>query len=301
MAILSKGTDFATGDQVTATKLDNLVDNATFASGAVDNSTTQINGSGQLIVKDSGISTDKLATSTNETTGVTFNKLQQVAANTVLVRDANSTGAVSAKAVTDTQILIGDGTGFTAAALSGDATMTNAGVVSVGSVASGATGSTASTSDDSTKLATTAYVQANKPSSIAVYTVADGSLGPNSGTDVSMGNIPLTESSDPDNIGSVSGGEITLGAGTYSISYFGFYTFGGSTATRCQVRNKIGSSIIHQVELGSGSNSLTEPLSGTTYQTSSSNITASIQVQLLSGTNTTLGYENARIEVIKLG
>ena len=301
MAILSKGTDFATGDQVTATKLDNLVDNATFASGAVDNSTTQINGSGQLIVKDSGISTDKLATSTNETTGVTFNKLQQVAANTVLVRDANSTGAVSAKAVTDTQILIGDGTGFTAAALSGDATMTNAGVVSVGSVASGATGSTASTSDDSTKLATTAYVQANKPSSIAVYTVADGSLGPNSGTDVSMGNIPLTESSDPDNIGSVSGGEITLGAGTYSISYFGFYTFGGSTATRCQVRNKIGSSIIHQVELGSGSNSLTEPLSGTTYQTSGSNITASIQVQLLSGTNTTLGYENARIEVIKLG
>lgn len=301
MAILSKGKDFDTGEQVTATKLDNLVDNATFASGAVDNLTTQINGSGQLIVKDSGISTDKLATSTNETTGVTFNKLQQVAANTVLVRDANSTGAVSAKAVTDTQILIGDGTGFTAAALSGDATMTNAGVVSVGSVASGATGSTASTSDDSTKLATTAYVQANKPSSIAVYTVADGSLGPNSGTDVSMGNIPLTESSDPDNIGSVSGGEITLGAGTYSISYFGFYTFGGSTATRCQVRNKIGSSIIHQVELGSGSNSLTEPLSGTTYQTSGSNITASIQVQLLSGTNTTLGYENARIEVIKLG
>ena len=301
MAILSKGKDFTTGEQVTADKLDNLVDNAIFASGAVDNLTTQINGSGQLIVKDSGISTDKLATSTNETTGVTFNKLQQVAANTVLVRDANSTGAVSAKAVTDTQILIGDGTGFTAAALSGDATMTNAGVVSVGSVASGATGSTASTSDDSTKLATTAYVQANKPSSIAVYTVADGSLGPNSGTDVSMGNIPLTESSDPDNIGSVSGGEITLGAGTYSISYFGFYTFGGSTATRCQVRNKIGSSIIHQVELGSGSNSLTEPLSGTTYQTSGSNITASIQVQLLSGTNTTLGYENARIEVIKLG
>ena len=34
-------------------------------------------------------------------------------------------------AVTNTQILIGDGTGFTAAALSGDATMTNGGVVSV--------------------------------------------------------------------------------------------------------------------------------------------------------------------------
>ena len=56
-----------------------------------------------------------------------------MAANTVKVRDANSTGAPSDKAVTDTQLLIGDGTGFTAAALSGDATMTNAGVVSIAS------------------------------------------------------------------------------------------------------------------------------------------------------------------------
>jgi hypothetical protein len=53
------------------------------------------------------------------------------AANTVMVRDANSSGGISAKAVTNTQVLIGDGTGFTAAALSGDATMTNAGVVSI--------------------------------------------------------------------------------------------------------------------------------------------------------------------------
>jgi len=60
MAILNKGTDFTTGDQVTAVKLDNLVDNATFASGAVDNTTTQIDGSGQIIVKDAGISTAKI-------------------------------------------------------------------------------------------------------------------------------------------------------------------------------------------------------------------------------------------------
>ena len=60
MAILSKGTDFTTGDQVTATKLDELVDNATFASGAVDDSTTQIDGSGRIIVKDSGITSAKL-------------------------------------------------------------------------------------------------------------------------------------------------------------------------------------------------------------------------------------------------
>ena len=62
---------------------------------------------------------------------VTNAKLANMAANTVKVRDANSSGDASDKAVADTQLLIGDGTGFTAAALSGEATMTNAGVVSV--------------------------------------------------------------------------------------------------------------------------------------------------------------------------
>ena len=62
---------------------------------------------------------------------VTLAKMADAAANTVLVRDANSSGVVSAKAVADTQVLIGDGTGFTAAALSGDVTMTNAGVTNI--------------------------------------------------------------------------------------------------------------------------------------------------------------------------
>ena len=64
---------------------------------------------------------------------VTNVKLADMAANTVKVRDASSSGVPSDKAVADTEILIGDGTGFTAAALSGDATMTNAGVVTVSS------------------------------------------------------------------------------------------------------------------------------------------------------------------------
>jgi len=52
-------------------------------------------------------------------------------ANTVKVRDADSSGAPSNKTVADTQILIGDGTGFTAAALSGDVTMANTGAVTI--------------------------------------------------------------------------------------------------------------------------------------------------------------------------
>jgi len=85
-------------------------------SASIDDTTIEVNGSNQLQVKDAGI---------------TFAKMQNVAANSLLVRDANSSGAVTEKALTSTQILIGDGTGFTAAALSEDVTMTNAGVVTI--------------------------------------------------------------------------------------------------------------------------------------------------------------------------
>ena len=62
-----------------------------------------------------------------------------MAANTVKVRDAATSGAPSDKAVTNTQILIGDGTGFTAAALSGDVTMANTGAVSLAATQSNIT------------------------------------------------------------------------------------------------------------------------------------------------------------------
>lgn len=58
-------------------------------------------------------------------------KLANMAANTVKVRDANSSGVPSDKALATTEILIGDGTGFTAAALSGDVTMANTGAVTI--------------------------------------------------------------------------------------------------------------------------------------------------------------------------
>jgi len=79
-------------------------------------------------IADLNVTTGKLAAS-----AVTLAKIQDVAANSVLVRDANSSGILTEKALATTQILIGDGTGFTAAALSGDVTMTNAGVVTLAS------------------------------------------------------------------------------------------------------------------------------------------------------------------------
>jgi len=73
MAILSKGTDFSTGDQVTAANLDALVDSATFAAGAVDDSTTALDSSTpkKIIVKNAGISSTQLATDAVTTVKIT--------------------------------------------------------------------------------------------------------------------------------------------------------------------------------------------------------------------------------------
>jgi hypothetical protein len=61
MPILATGNTFATGDNVTATMLNDAVNNATFDTGAVDNATTQVSG-GALIVKDGGITPAKMST-----------------------------------------------------------------------------------------------------------------------------------------------------------------------------------------------------------------------------------------------
>ena len=73
MAILSKGTTYSDGDQVTSTNLNALVDSATFASDAVDDSTTQLS-SGSIIVKDLGISTGKIAASAVTTAKIAASK-----------------------------------------------------------------------------------------------------------------------------------------------------------------------------------------------------------------------------------
>jgi hypothetical protein len=70
--------------------------------------------------------------SSNITNGtVSLDDVVNINANSILGRNANSSGALSQIALATTQILIGDGTGFTAAALSGDATMTNGGAVTI--------------------------------------------------------------------------------------------------------------------------------------------------------------------------
>jgi hypothetical protein len=105
MAVLSKGTTFATGDQVTASNLNAHVDSATFASGSVDNVSTQLS-SGAIIVKDGGISTAKIADS-NVTTAkiadsnVTKAKIENLADYKVLGNVSGGAAAPAEVAVLD--------------------------------------------------------------------------------------------------------------------------------------------------------------------------------------------------------
>ena len=128
--------------QLTAEDLDITTDSGTIDID-LDSDTLTVAG---------GAALDTSATGTTVTVnvtdaGVTNAKLANMAANTVKVRNANSSGVPSDVALATTQILIGDGTGFTAAALSSDATMTNAGVVTVAKIQGQAVSATAATND----------------------------------------------------------------------------------------------------------------------------------------------------------
>lgn len=80
MSIINKGTAFSNGEQLTADKLNDLVDLATFDQSATDSASTTVNTSGQIVVADSGISTAKIAADAVTTAkildaNVTFGKL----------------------------------------------------------------------------------------------------------------------------------------------------------------------------------------------------------------------------------
>jgi len=119
----------ATGTTLTVAAEDATSSNKGVASFSTDNFAVS---SGAVTVKDGGIANAELA---------------DMAANTVKVRNAGSSGAPSDLAVTDTQIVIGDGTGFTAAAISGDATMANSGALTVTKLQGTAVTSSAPTND----------------------------------------------------------------------------------------------------------------------------------------------------------
>ena len=98
MAIITTGNNFGATDAVTNTKLNNIANAATFVAGAVDGTSLELISSGdddgKLGIKDAGVTTAKLATSSSKTTGVTFAKMQHISTAKVLGRASASEGDV---------------------------------------------------------------------------------------------------------------------------------------------------------------------------------------------------------------
>lgn len=114
MAILVTGNTFADGEQVTSTKLNDIANAATFASGAVDGTTTTLTGGGAIQVGTiqtgniaaSSVTTAKIADATDTATGVTDSKLRWSAARSVIGRSAATSGApADITASADDQVL----------------------------------------------------------------------------------------------------------------------------------------------------------------------------------------------------
>ena len=120
MAIIIKGKTFTSTEQVTSTKLHQLVDDATFDAAAADGSTLEVSA-GALRVKDAGITGDKLSATVAIPTGATavtqaadtdttavatcaFAKAEadagETAAKAFAIQRANHTGTQSAATIT---------------------------------------------------------------------------------------------------------------------------------------------------------------------------------------------------------
>jgi len=99
MAILAINVPFANGNQVTATTLNNAVNNATFASGAVDTVSTVLS-SGAISVKDGGIGEAKLESGSNGQlfigNGTGFTKATLTAGAGVAITNASAAITISA-------------------------------------------------------------------------------------------------------------------------------------------------------------------------------------------------------------
>jgi len=113
MSVITKGRIFTNGEQLTAEKLNDLVDDATFnSSTAVDNSTTRVNAGGAITVKPLGVTSAELGSS-----AVTTAKIATSAVTTAKLADSSSasTGVTLAKMQYLTNLkVIGNTSGGTA-------------------------------------------------------------------------------------------------------------------------------------------------------------------------------------------
>ena len=113
MAIINKGTAFSNGEQLSASKLNSLVDAATFGTDSVDNASTIVNANGAIAVRDSGVTAAKLATGAVTTAkildaNVTKAKIENVADYKVLGNVSGAAAAPQEVAILDEDDMVSD-------------------------------------------------------------------------------------------------------------------------------------------------------------------------------------------------
>ena len=126
------GADAVTGAAIA----DNAIDSEHYTDGSIDLAHMSVNSIDSDQYVDGSIDLAHMSVNSVDSDqyvdgSIDYAHIQDVAANSILGRDANSSGVLTAIALATTQILIGDGTGFTVAALSGDVTMANTGAVTI--------------------------------------------------------------------------------------------------------------------------------------------------------------------------
>jgi len=107
MPVLSTGKTFSATEQITSTNLHNIantadfpdtsgnpVDSASSTGTCVNGGGIEVTSGGQLQIKDSEVTTAKIADSSSKTTGVTFAKMQHISTAKVLGRASASEGDV---------------------------------------------------------------------------------------------------------------------------------------------------------------------------------------------------------------
>jgi hypothetical protein len=244
MAVLSTGNTYANNDQVTAATLNDAVNAATFASGAVDGTTTQLSG-GAVIVRDGGITAAKIASGAvtagkyaagsivnadvNAAAAIADTKLAtistagKVSNSATTATNANSASAIVARdasgnfsAGTITATLTGNVTGNVTGNLTGTASAVANGAVTAAKLESGTNGQlfigNGSGFQKSTLTAGSNIIITNSSGGIEIA-AAGGGGGSVTSVNVSGGTTGLTTSGGP-----ITGsGTITL-AGTLAIA-----------------------------------------------------------------------------------
>lgn len=107
MPVIQVQDEFQSGDNVTASSLNDLVNDASFVSGAVDNSTLQVASAGHLKVKDNGILSNHLKSDAinDSVRAVTTNHIRNDAVTNDKIADlAVDTDQIAADAVTYAKI-----------------------------------------------------------------------------------------------------------------------------------------------------------------------------------------------------